>query len=370
LFNKKRLIETFFDLLKIKSPSGSEKGVSEYITDRLVGLGLDVINDNIGKRIGSDSGNIIAHFRGKKKAEPIFFAAHMDTVQPMGEILPIISGERIINTCKDCILGCDDKSAIAAMIETMHDIVENDIETNDLYLVFTICEEIGLKGSKNMDLSLLKADIGFVFDADGGVGSIITQAPFQDSIDIRFIGKPAHAGICPEKGLNSIVAASKAISRAKTGRLDKNTTCNIGVIKGGVAKNIVPELTEIEAEARSMDERKLKMVIEDITKIFKKSSEETGVRFEYKVLREYNGYRLSKNDLPVRMAIRALKNIGMGYKLKKTGGGSDTNIFNSKGKKAVNLSSGMENCHTNEEFIKISELLNLTRLITELSKSS
>jgi tripeptide aminopeptidase len=292
----------------------------------------------------------------------------MDTVMLNGEVIPKIVGKNIINSSKNCILGSDDKSAIAAIIESMKCIIENEIEIGDLFLVFTICEEIGLLGSKNLDLDLVKAEIGFVFDADGGVGSIITQAPFQDSLEIKFIGRPAHAGICPEKGINSIVAASKAIAKIKTGRIDKNTTCNIGVINGGVAKNIVPEFTEVEAEARSMGEEKLKKVIDALLLTFQKASDESGTKLEQNLIREYRGYRLSKDDVPVRMAIKALKNSGIDQRLKSTGGGSDTNIFNSKGKKAVNLSSGMENCHTNEEYIPVEELINLSKLIIELAR--
>jgi tripeptide aminopeptidase len=368
LIKKERLLNTFIELLKIVSPSKEEKEISDYITKELVALGFEVINDNIGESIGSNSGNIIAHIKGKKSTKPIFFAAHMDTVKLNGELAPKIIGKRIVNASKSCILGSDDKAAIAAILEAMKCLVENKIDTGELFLVFTVCEEIGLLGSKKLDLDLIKADIGFVFDADGDVGSIITQAPFQDSLDVTFIGKPAHAGICPEKGINSIVAASKAISKIKTGRIDNDTTCNIGVIKGGVAKNIVPEKTKVEAEARSMKEDKLKKVIVSILDKFQKASNEAGTKLEYNRIREYNGYKLSKDELPVKMAIEALNKIGITHRLKETGGGSDTNIFNSKGKKTVNLSSGMENCHTNEEYIYVKELINLSKLIIELSQ--
>ncbi len=368
MVNKERLLNTFMELLTIRSPSKEEKEISDYVTKELVDLGFEVINDNIGEKIGSNSGNIIAHLKGIKKGEPIFFAAHMDTVHLNGEVVPKITGKRIVNSFKDCILGSDDKAAIAAMLESMRCIVENNIEIGELFLVFTICEEIGLQGVKNLDLGLIKAEVGFVFDADGEVGSIITQAPYQDSIDIKFIGKPAHAGICPEKGINSIAAAAKAISKIKIGRIDKNTTCNVGVIKGGVAKNIVPEITVVEVEARSMKEEKLKKVIKALMDKFQKVSVETATKLEYNRIREYDGYKLLKDDLPVKMAIKALKKVGIKHMLKETGGGSDTNIFNAKGKKTVNLSSGMENCHTNEEYINIKELINLSKLIIELSR--
>ncbi|MCD4670597.1 MAG: M20/M25/M40 family metallo-hydrolase, partial [Actinomycetia bacterium] len=238
LINEKRLIDLFIKLAGIKSPSGNEKEIVAYVSKILEDLGLDVSIDDSGKKYGSNSGNITAHYKGKSNDGrlPIFLGAHLDTVRVDGDIEPIIK-KGIISNKNDYILGGDDKVAVAAIIEALRVIISNDMPSGDIYIVFTISEEIGIIGAKYVDLNKVGAKYGFVFDANGDVGTIYNQAPYHGSIDAEFIGKAAHAGIEPEKGINSIKAAALAVSNIRIGRIDSETTSNIGKIIGGQARN-------------------------------------------------------------------------------------------------------------------------------------
>lgn len=371
LIKSKRLLETFFKLLEIKSPSKNEGEIVQFVSNTLKKLGLKVIIDDSGKKIGSNGGNIIARkIKGtRKEITPIFLGAHLDTVNLNGDVIPVIQNGKITNKNKNCILGGDDKVAVAAIIEAMRVIKENSIKTGDIYLIFTIAEEIAILGAKYVDLKKVPAKYGFIFDGEGDIGVINNQAPFQNTLNIRITGKAAHAGIEPEKGLNSIKVASEAISRIRCGRIDKETTCNIGVINGGVAINIVPEITDIRAEARSLKVEKLDNITKEITDTFIMTSKKYRAKIELDVEREYDGFKIGEDELPVQIGKKSILEIGRKPAVVSTGGGSDINIFNAKGKKAISFSSGMENVHSKSEYVKFSELEKLVILILEIITS-
>ncbi|TET48684.1 MAG: M20/M25/M40 family metallo-hydrolase [Actinomycetota bacterium] len=368
--NNKRLVNTFLKLASIKSPSGNEKEIVDHVWKILSGLGLSVDIDDSGKNYGSNSGNITAFLKGNDPdIMPIFLGAHLDTVALNGEVVPYIKNGIIKNKNKNCILGGDDKVAVAAIIEILRYIVENNIKTGNIYIIFTISEEIGVIGAKYVDMEKIGAKYGFVFDSHGDIGTIYNQAPYQNSIDAEFIGKAAHAGIEPEKGLNSIKAAAIAISNIRFGRLDQQTTANIGKIEGGMARNIVPASTRMLLEARSLEESKLETVTAEMMASLKSASTDTGCRLKYELIREYDGFTIMPEEIPLKIASDAIKKTGIRPKIASSGGGSDINVFNSKGKRAVNLSSGMENVHTDSEYVKISQLEKLAQLILEICKS-
>ncbi|MCJ7666314.1 MAG: M20/M25/M40 family metallo-hydrolase [Actinobacteria bacterium] len=368
--NNRRLIDTFLKLASIKSPSGNEKEIVGHVKEILSGLGLKVDIDDSGKNYGSNSGNLTAFLKGNDPDKmPIFIGAHLDTVALNGEVIPYTENGIIKNKNSDCILGGDDKVAVAAIIEVFRYIVENDVNTGNIYIIFTISEEIGVVGAKYVDMKKIGAEYGFVFDSDGDIGTIYNQAPYQNSINAEFIGKAAHSGIEPEKGLNSIEAAAIAISSMRFGRLDDETTANIGRIEGGMARNIVPANTSMMLEARSLVESRLETVTEEMLTSLKKASNDTGCKLKYELIREYDGFKIGPEEIPLKIAYDAIKNIGIDPKIASSGGGSDINVFNSKGKRAVNLSSGMENVHTNAEYVKISQLEKLAQLVFEISIS-
>jgi tripeptide aminopeptidase len=367
--NEKRLIESFMELVRIDSISREERNLADFLIEKLENLGLEVIVDQAGEKVGANSGNIIAKLNGNTKvATPIMFAAHMDTVVPGKNINPLREGEKIIST-GETILGADDKAGIAAILEALHLIRENNILYGDIEILFTICEEVGLCGAKNLDVSQLKAQIGFILDAGGQVGQIIISAPSQNSLDFTIRGKSAHAGANPEEGINAIQVAGVALSRMKLGRIDEETTANIGIISGGKATNIIPDEVILKGEVRSRNEGKLEKYTKELKKITEDAAQEFKARAEVKINREYHCYNLSPDDQVVKIARKAAKDIGLQSLLRPSGGGSDANVFNKKGLPSVVLAVGMEKVHTIEEYILIKELKNATEYILSIIKT-
>jgi tripeptide aminopeptidase len=368
LVNKERLLNDFIEILKIKSPSKNEMELGSYVMKRLERLGVKAKMDDTGNKIGGNAGNITGFLASndKNKKTPVFFGAHLDTVPLGGNLLPEIKNGKLFNADKNCILGADDKVAVAAILEALEVIRENNIKTCSIYVIFTVGEEIAILGAKNLDLKDIKAKYGFVFDGEGDIGTIFNEAPYHDTMEFSITGKAVHAGIEPERGINSIKVASEAIANLKIGRIDNESTCNIGIINGGTATNIIPEKTYIKAEARSLNPQKLDKLTDDIKTGFLRSAEKYGAKLKIKVEREYNGFKFESDAVPIVMASKALRNMGIEPVIRSTGGGSDVNIYNAKGKISVDLSSGMEKVHSSNEYIKVAELEKLTGLILEI----
>jgi len=366
MVNEKRLIESFMELVKIDSVSREEKEIADFLVKKLKDLGLEVRVDHAGEKVKSNSGNIIARLRGNKdKATPIMFSAHMDTVVPGKNINPICDGEKIVSDGKT-ILGADDKAAIAALLEALYIVKEKNISHGDIEIVFTICEEIGLHGAKNLDISSLNARMVFVLDCGGQVGEIISAAPSQNSLKIIIHGKSAHAGSNPEGGINAIQVAGFILSRMKLGRIDEETTTNIGIISGGKATNIIPDEVILEGEVRSRKEEKLEKYTKKLKKIAEDTAREFKAKAEVKINREYYCYNLSTDEQVVRIAMKAVKNMGLEPLLHPTGGGSDANVFNKKSFPAVDLAIGMEKVHTVDEYILVKNLKNTAEYILSI----
>ncbi|OQY39128.1 peptidase M20 [Candidatus Atribacteria bacterium 4572_76] len=366
MVNEKRLIESFMELVRIDSISREERNLAIFLIKKLEDLGLEIKVDQAGEKVKSDSGNIIARLKGSvKKATPIMFSAHMDTVVPGKNIKPICDGEKIVSDGKT-ILGADDKAAIAALLEALHIIKEHNIPCGDIEIVFSICEEIGLQGAKNLDISSLNARMAFVLDCGGQVGEIINAAPSQNSLKIIIHGKAAHAGSNPEEGINAIQVAGFVLSRMKLGRIDEETTTNIGIISGGKATNIVPDKVTLEGEVRSRNEEKLEKYTEQLKKIAEDTAQEFKAKAEVKTNREYYCYNLSADDRVVKIAMKAARDIGLQPELHPSGGGSDANVFNKKGFPSVDLAIGMEKVHTVDEYILVKSLKNTVKYVLSI----
>ncbi len=364
--NKERLIETFLNLAKIRSPSKKEEEISRYIEKIFRDLNADeIFYDNYR--------NLIIRFNGEGNF--VMLNSHLDTVEDTPDINVQINGD-IIKTDGKTILGADAKSGVAEIIEAIRMIKENGLKHRSLEIVFTREEEIGLYGAKNLDYSKLKSKYGFVLD-HGDVDEVVVGAPSACRIHIKIYGIKAHAGASPEKGINAIQVASKAIARMPCGRIDSETTANVGVIKGGTASNIVPDYVEIKAEARSHKEYKLEMVVNEIKKcVFDAIKESAKIidgelkfaRDEIDIRKDYKCFRISEDDEIVKEVFEAGRHLGFDMHTAISGGGSDANVFNEKGIKCVILGTGMQKVHTHQEFIKISDMVNATKLIFELIK--
>ncbi len=364
--NRERVMQLFTDLVSLNSPSKQERKVADYLKSKLESLGFEVEEDDAGAKIGGDAGNIIAFKKGSvPNAQPIFLCCHMDTVEPTEGIRLKIEDGKVM-TDGSTILGADDKAGIAGVIEGLECIVESNAQHGDVQVIFNVSEEIGLLGAKALDHTKIRADLGYVFDTERPVAGITVSAPSHENIIVNIVGKAAHAGMAPEKGVSAIVAASRAIARMKLGRIDHETTANVGVIEGGKARNIVPDLVTVKAEARSRSEEKLVQMVEHVRELFESEARKIGAQTEIDNTREYTSYRFSEEDDVVKLAVNACKRIGIDPVFLEGGGGSDANVFNSAGIPTVVIGVGYENAHSSAEQISIDDLVTAAQYAAEL----
>ncbi|MCT4619420.1 MAG: M20/M25/M40 family metallo-hydrolase [Marinisporobacter sp.] len=368
MINQERIVNEFLKYVQIDSPTKKEGKFASFIVEELKNIGLEVYVDDAGDQVGSDTGNVIAKLQGSKDVEPILFSCHMDTVSPGEGIKPIIK-DGVIYSDGTTILGGDDKAGIVAVVEALKVIKENNIEHGPIEVVFSIYEEGGLFGAKNLDYTKVQSKRAFVLDSGGEPGQIIIKGPAQDKINAKIIGKPAHAGVCPEEGVSAIQVAAKAISSMNLLRIDKETTANIGVIQGGKVTNIVCPEVEIKAEARSLDNDKLDKQTTHMVDCFKEAAKEFGVEVEIDTKRMYSAFVIDEKDEIVNVVKNACENIGLKPFTQASGGGSDTNILNGKGIKTINLGIGEKKAHTLEEHLKIEDLVNSAKLVVEIIKT-
>jgi tripeptide aminopeptidase len=347
----------FLELAALPSPPGEERAVADRVLDYLGALGLEADEDEAGAKVGSSIGNIYACLEPNGgPGEPLFFCAHLDTVLPEGPIEPRIGEDEIVRNAADTILGADDKSAVAAMLEAAARLVDDGRPHAGVELLFTPKEEVGLLGAAAFDQARFAAQVGYVYDHAGPIGEIILGAPFQQKLDVRFHGRAAHAGMYPEEGRSAIAAAARAIADLRLGRLDEVTTASVGRIQGGTARNVIPEWCSFAAEARSHDERKLADLVREMVDAvtFAASLEECEVETEISGLSP--GYRFRRDALPVRIAAAALEQVGRQPSFVLSGGGADANVFNDRGLQCLNLANGMTDIHTPDERIAVADL--------------
>lgn len=361
--NKKRLLETFFNYVKIDSESHFEKEMCEVLSKELKNLGLTVFEDNAGEVLNSTGNNIYAFLNGDNNYEPLLFTCHVDTVTPGKNIKPYLCDDGFIRSKGDTILGSDDKSGIAGIVEAIKTIKENNHNHRPIELAFTIREETGLMGSKHLDYSKFKSKVSLALDAGGDVGTIVTNAPGQYKLNFTVIGKKAHAGVEPEKGINAIQVASNAISNMNLLRIDEETTCNIGSFISEYATNVVAEKAIINAEVRSKDFSKLEKQVEHMISCFKDATTKFNAQLEVKKELMYKSFNINENSEVVVLAKNACEKIGVTPVIVGTGGGSDANIFNEKGIESIIIATGMENPHTTDEQIKLENLNNTADLV-------
>ncbi len=370
-----RLVEYFISLVEIDSESKDEKRVAEKIANDLTEMGAEVIFDHAHHATQGNVGNLIANFKGKIDKPPLLLCAHTDTVKPGIGVKAIIK-DGYITTDGSTILGSDDKAGIAQIVEAIKRLHEEGYEYAPIQVLFTISEEIGLLGAKNLDYSLIDAKVGFALDWHG-VCSIVTHAPSLNIFEIVVNGKEAHAGGSPEKGINAIQVAGEAIGKLKLGRIDFETTANIGNIKGGLAHNIVPKTCFVSGEVRSHDEEKLEKITNNIIKTFEKVAAKYKVKFDSNVfkanshghvLKDFIALKISEDEEIVKIAEQAARNIGVEPKIETGGGGSDANIFAEHGLTVPIIGTGMNDVHSTHENIKIDDLEKVTQWVVEIIK--
>lgn len=363
-----RLFSIFQELLRIDSEPGKEGELRDYVKGFCSGIGLVTCEDLAGEVTGGESGNLVIRVpSGAPSTEPpIILNAHMDTVAPGEGVVPVEEDDRF-TSAGDTVLGADDKAGVAAILAAVECIMGAGTGHRALEVLFTVQEEPGLIGAKNLDRSLLEGRWGLVLDGSGGVGGIVVEAPSRDRVKFTVRGRSAHAGVEPEKGTNAIACAAEAIAGLSLGRLDERTTANIGIINGGRACNIVPDLVVVEGELRSLSEERLEEERRVMVDRFRQVAAQRGCEVEVQVERSFSRFKIDTSSVPVTTLCRAMEECGLEPWFDRTGGGSDANVFNSEGLEMVTLNVGLANAHSKEEFILKDDLLNVSRILVRLA---
>ncbi|HEY1236556.1 MAG TPA: M20/M25/M40 family metallo-hydrolase [Candidatus Binatia bacterium] len=376
MINHERLKNFLIELIQIDSLSRKELNVALRLKREMEELGATVMIDDAGDKVGGNVGNVIAYFPGERPAaEPLLLSAHMDTVVPGEGIAPILEGD-ILRTDGSTVLGGDDKSGVAIICEVMRVIKENRLPCGAIDVVFTICEEAGLIGAKCLDVGQLHARTGLVLDSDS-VGYLFTKGPAKTRMEFHVYGFEAHAGACPERGINAIKVAAEGMAKMHLGRIDHETTANIGVIEGGMASNIVPNQVVLHGEARSHSPEKLERQTEHMKHCLEEAAARYTVeldgkrytaRIEAKIEHDYDRMDVPETAPIVKLVHAAAKNLNLEVKTDAYGGGCDANVLNQKGLVVANVGTGMREIHTVHEWLDLKDLYLAAEVVLEIVK--
>lgn len=376
MINQERLKNLLIELIKIDSLSRKERDVAMRLKRDMEELGATVTLDDAGEKVGGNVGNLIAQFPGNTpNARPLLLSAHMDTVVPGEGVKPILDGD-ILRSDGTTVLGGDDKSGVAIICEVMRAMIENQLPCSAVDVVFTICEELGLNGAKHLDVKRLRARTGLVLDSDS-VGFLFTKAPAANRMEFRVHGLEAHAGVCPENGINAIQVAAEGVAQMKLGRIDHETTANIGVVEGGMAVNIVPNRVILKGEARSHSNEKLQAQTEHMRRCLEEAASRHGLelngkkhqaRVEAKIERDYDRMDVPEGAPIVQLVKAAAKNLHVKIETTATGGGCDANVLNQRGLEVANLATGMRAIHTVNEWLDLKDLYLSAQMVLEIVK--
>lgn len=361
MVNRERLINNFKTLSAIDGIHGNEIHIANELITQLTQIGLEVKMDDAGKSFGGNSGNLIASLPGNVDAIPIFLCAHMDTILPTANLKHNIS-DGLIKSDGTTILGADNRAGIAIILEILNVIKENSIPHGKIEILFTVCEEAGMFGAKNISHLNLESKFGYIFDCQASPGSYIVEAPSAVRFNLFVNGREAHAAVSPEKGIHAIQIASKGVAKLQIGRWADTGMLNIGTIKGGTAINVVPKIVEITGEIRNADEDELKLQKQHVINAFNSAAEEFGGTVDIKFIEKYGGYKFPEIEPMIQLAKKAIVDTGLKPIAIKYPGGSDANIFNNNGIPALNLGIGMKNAHSVNEMISIDDLVKTTEI--------
>jgi len=347
MIDRERIVNTFLELVQIDSPSGEEAAFREEMVKRLQSLGLTTEIDDYGNLVARLEDGVGAYF---------LLSAHMDTVEPGRGIQPVIR-DGVIYSDGTTILGGDDKSGVAIILEILELIKEKGLPHPPIEVVLTVEEELGLQGARNLDMNRLKSKWGLVLDSGGGPGMITRSGPSADKFRVTIKGRGAHAGLHPETGINALAIAAEALMRMPLGRVDFESTCNMGTIEGGTARNAVPAEVHLFGEARSRNNAKLELLSQIIINALEQTTARWGGELDLEHVHNYKAYRLP-DDAPILQAvIKASRELGYEPVLRDGGGGTDGNHYNAAGIQTVTISSGQHNVHTVDEYLPIDEFV-------------
>ncbi|WP_438491255.1 M20/M25/M40 family metallo-hydrolase [Paenibacillus sp. IHBB 3054] len=372
MISQDRLIQEFMELVRIDSESRNERQIADVLKEKFSALGLTAIEDDSQERTGHGAGNLFVTWPADNgaAAPKLLFTCHMDTVVPGQNIKPTLGEDGWITSDGSTILGADDKAGLAALFEAIRVIQEQGVAHGQIQFVITAGEESGLLGARAMDPKHLDADMGFALDSNGEVGGIAVAAPSQAKVTMQIFGKSAHAGVNPEDGISAIQVASKAISAMKLGRIDNETTANIGKFAGGGPTNVVCDHVQLDAEARSIVQEKVDRQVASMREALETTVREHGAECEFRSEIIYPAFSFNEHDPVVVLADRAITSLGLKTRLFPSGGGSDANVFNGLKVPTVNLAIGYEHIHTTKERIKAEDIVKAAELVVAIVKES
>lgn len=365
MINEQRVIQHFMELVQIDSETKNEQNISKVLKEQFASLGLHVYEDDTMNETGHGAGNLVVTMEaaGVEGIEPMLFTCHMDTVTPGQGIKPELGEDGWIRSDGTTILGADDKAGIAALFEAIRVIQENNIPHGKIQFVITVGEESGLVGARAMNPKDIDATFGYALDSNGAVGTICVAAPARAEIEMKIYGKSAHAGVNPEDGISAIQVAAKAIAAMKLGRIDDETTANIGKFQGGSALNVVCDFVQIDAEARSIVQEKIEQQIAQMHEALETTCRKFGATAEFRSEIKYPAFGFHDEHELVQLAQRAIQSLGLETSTFASGGGSDANIFNGFGIPTVNLAVGYEDIHTTKERIRAADIVKLSQVV-------
>lgn len=372
MISQDRLINEFMELVRIDSETRNERRIADVLKEKFSTLGLTAVEDDSQERTGHGAGNLFVTWPADSgvSAPKLLFTCHMDTVVPGQNIKPSLGEDGWITSDGSTILGADDKAGLAALFEAIRVIQEQKLPHGQIQFVITAGEESGLMGARAMDPAHLDADLGFALDSNGEVGAIAIAAPTQARVTMQIFGKSAHAGVNPEDGISAIQVASKAISAMKLGRIDNETTANIGKFAGGGLTNVVCDHVQLDAEARSIVQEKVELQIASMREALETTARDNGAQSEFRSEIIYPAFSFNEHDPVVQLADRAITSLGLTTRLFASGGGSDANVFNGLKVPTVNLAVGYEDIHTTKERIKAEDIVKVASLVVAIVAES
>ena len=360
MIQKERLLQTFLTLLKINSYYPNEKEIMQVLRSKLKRVGMKLVEDESRNLLGTwaGTGNLV-------EIEPVLLCAHVDTVRPTIGMEPIVRDGRVWSDGSS-VLGADDKAAVAAIVEAIESIADQAVDHPPVEVLFTVGEDVGHIGSKAFDVAPVQSKLAFIPDSGGPVGQIILASPWCQSLKVKFHGRAAHAGIEPENGQNALLMAARAIASLPWGRIDEQSTANIGTVTGGEASNIVAPEAEMIIQIRSLSQQKHIRYIDDVLQACTRAAADLGGSMEHEVLFQISGFAFDPSDPIVQRATSAIESTGREPSCTVSCGGSDANELNAKGLKTLVLSVGYEDIHSNQEAMPLDELNALTAVCAAL----
>ena len=364
--HQERLTADFLEITTGSAESLDERHIADLLTEKLQYLGFSMIEDAAGQKLGGNAGNLYGFLKGTLPGPPLLLSAHMDIVKPGCHKKPVLHEDGTITSDGTTVLGADDAAGLAEILEGIRSVQEAGIPHRDIEILFPVAEEIFIQGSNVFDFSRIKAKEAYVLDMSGAVGSAAIRAPSMFSFCVTVTGRASHAGFAPENGINAIAVAAQAIAGIPQGHVDAETTCNIGTITGGTAKNIVPEQCICTGEVRGFSHEKVLHCVEEIRRSFADAAKAYGALFEMETQEILRSYCVPENSPVIKRFQRVCSSLGFAGELRSTLGGSDNSNFLKAGISGIVLSCGMQRVHSTDEYITLQELVRGSELVAGL----